>query len=51
LERDPGHMESYLGLAEAFWRSGHQREARSWARRVLRRDPHNPLAREILGAR
>lgn len=51
LERDPGHVESYLGLAEAFWRSGHKREAHTWARRVLRRDPNNPLARKILGAR
>ncbi|MCS6816576.1 MAG: fused MFS/spermidine synthase [Blastocatellia bacterium] len=51
LDRDPLHVESYLGLAEAFWRSGQKREARTWARRVLRWDPHNPLAREILYGR
>jgi len=51
LDRDPLHVESSLGLAEAYWRSGQKREARVWARRVLRRDPHNPLAREILNAR
>ncbi len=51
LDRDPLHVESYLGLAEALWRSGRKQEARTWARRVLRRDPHNLLAREILNAR
>ncbi|GBC81331.1 Polyamine aminopropyltransferase [bacterium HR10] len=48
LDRDPLHLESYLGLAEALWRSGQKREARAWARRVLRHDPQNALAREIL---
>jgi len=51
LDCDPTHWESYLGLAEALWRSGRTREARVWARRVLRRDPHNALARAIANAR